>query len=130
MKLPEFSFVCDENIHPVVVDFLQSHVNSVKTVSSLTLVAQDDEKILAAAHITQSIVLTHDNDFGKIVFIKKVPFTGIVYLRPGHIVPLFTIEMLTALFERDFDLHPPFMLIAERKKDDIKVRVRNLDSGF
>jgi hypothetical protein len=57
---------------------------------------------------------------------KKVSFTGIVYLRPGHIVPLFTIEILKTLFEKDFELEPPFMLIAERKKENIKVRIRSL----
>ena len=127
MKLFEYSFVCDENIHHIVVDFLKTHVKSIKTVSELNLTSQDDEKILEVAHTTQSVVLTHDNDFGKIVFMKKVPFTGIVYLRPGHIVPLFTIEILKSLFEKDFELEPPFMLIAERKKEDIKVRIRSLD---
>lgn len=127
MKLTEYSIVCDENIHPVVVDFIRGEVKSVKTTYDLDLLSTDDEKILSAAHIMNSIVLTHDNDFGKIVFTKKVPFTGIVYLRPGHIIPLFTIEMLKTLFENEFDLAPPFMLVAERTKlDNIKVRLRSL----
>jgi predicted nuclease of predicted toxin-antitoxin system len=126
MKLFEYSFVCDENIHPIVVDFLRTHAKSTKTISELNLISQDDEKILEVAHTSKSIVLTHDNDFGKLAFVKKVPFTGIVYLRPGHIVPLFTIEILKSLFEKDFELEAPFMLIAERKKDDIKVRIRSL----
>lgn len=127
MKLLDYSFLCDENIHPVVVDFLKTRVSSIQTVSELNLISQDDEKILEVAHSTRSIVLTHDSDFGKIVFLKKVPFTGIVYLRPGHIVPLFTIETLQALFEKEFELKAPFMLIAERKKEDVKVRIRILD---
>jgi predicted nuclease of predicted toxin-antitoxin system len=127
MKLSGYSYVCDENIHPDVADYLKLHVKSVRTVSELHLQSQDDETILQAAHVTQSVILTHDSDFGKIIFMKKVPFTGIIYLRPGHIVPAFTIETLTALFEKDFVLTPPFMLIAERKKDSVKIRIRSLD---
>jgi predicted nuclease of predicted toxin-antitoxin system len=126
MRWREYSFVCDENIHPDVIDFLRLHSKSVKTVSELNLSSFDDETILKAAHAKQSVVLTHDSDFGKIIFMKKVSFTGIVYLRPGHIVSVFTIETLKALLEKDFDLEPPFMLIAERKKDAIKIRIRNL----
>ncbi len=127
MKLTEYSFVCDENIHPVVVDFLKAHVASVKTVSELKLTSADDEKILETAHVTQSIVLTHDSDFGKIVFMKKVTFTGIVYLRPGHIIPLLTIDTLKTLFASEFELESPFMFVAERTKlDTLKVRIRSL----
>lgn len=127
MKLTEYSFVCDENIHPAVVDFLKEHVVSVKTVSELHLASADDEKILEVAHATQSIVLTHDSDFGKIVFMKKIAFTGIVYLRPGHIVPLLTVDTLKTLFANEFGLVLPFMLVAERTKlETLKVRIRSL----
>lgn len=116
MKLTEYSIVCDENIHPAVVNFIKDRVKFVKTTYDLNLLSADDEKILSVAHIMNSIVLT-----------KKVPFTGIVYLRPGHIIPLFTIEMLKTLFENEFELTPPFMLIAERTKlQNVKVRLRSL----
>ena len=70
MKLSGYSFICDENIHHGVVDFLRSAAKSVKTVSELNLTSQEDEKILEVAHASQSIVLTHDNDFDKIIFMK------------------------------------------------------------
>ena len=127
MKLNAFTFVCDENIHPAVVEYLLSLDLSLKHVSDLNLISSSDEKILTEAHKSNSVVITHDSDFGKIVFTKKIPFTGILYLRPGHIVPALTIDTLKTLFENNFELHSPFMLIAERNKlKSIKVRIRNL----
>src|SRR5260221_11733153 len=114
MKLSRFSFVCDENIHPTVIDYLKTKVKLVKNISELGLASASDEKILAEAHSSASVVVTHDSDFGKIVFLKKVPFTGIVYLRPGHIIPVFTIDTLKSLFENELELRSPFMLVAER----------------
>ena len=40
--------------------------------------------------------------------------TGIIYLRPGHIRPSFTIQTIEALAAQPLDVQPPFIVVAER----------------
>jgi hypothetical protein len=54
------------------------------------------------------------------------PVVGIVYLRPGHIDPQFTIQTLRRLFEQDLDITVPFLLVAKRGRDAVNIRLRNL----
>ena len=53
-------------------------------------------------------------------------FVGIVYLRPGHIRADFTITTLEAIREHSPEVTPPFILVAERTGDTVKIRVRQL----
>jgi predicted nuclease of predicted toxin-antitoxin system len=48
------------------------------------LFAIDDEIIIEKASKERKIILTHDNDFGKIIYTQKVKFYSIIHLRPGH----------------------------------------------
>ena len=71
------------------------------------------------------MVLTHDSDFGGMaVFGAK--FIGIIYLRPGHIQADFTIKTLEAIRSKAPEVTPPFILVAERTGDTVKIRVRQL----
>lgn len=57
---------------------------------------------------------------------KLSDFVGIVYLRPGHIDPQFTIESLRLIAVRDLELAPPFIVVAKRTANSVTIRVRNL----
>ncbi len=53
-------------------------------------------------------------------------FVGIIYLRPGHIRADFTIKTLGAIRDNAPDVTPPFILVAERTGDTVKIRVRQM----
>jgi hypothetical protein len=53
-------------------------------------------------------------------------FIGIIYLRPGHIRADFTIKTLEAIRDNAPEVNPPFILVAERTGDNVKIRVRQL----
>lgn len=125
MKISELFFICDENIHPNVIHFLQSTNIRLTTVAELGLRSTKDEKILAKAIELNAVVITHDKNFGKLYFLESRPFTGIIYLKPGHIKFSVTIETLKNLLKDDFDITFPFILVAERKGDFLTIRFRN-----
>lgn len=53
-------------------------------------------------------------------------FTGIIYIRPGHIRTDFTMKTLQAVRDSAPDVTPSFILVAERTGDTVKIRVRHL----
>ena len=86
---------------------------------------KSDVEILNAAEKDNRVIVTHDADFGKIVFMQKVKFTGIVFLRPGHINGAHTIKTIEEIIKADVVLVPPFILIAENINSQVKLRLRN-----
>lgn len=82
--------------------------------------------LLDHSRLDERVILTHDADFGALAVSQGAQVRGIVYLRPGHIRPSFTIETLKALFLLDLDLDTPFLLVAHRVGAKLRVRLRHL----
>ena len=125
MKPLAFPLLADENIHGDVVKALIAEGRDVLSVCALGLVSRPDVEIIRRAHADGRVVLSHDSDFGKLVIQDGEPFTGIVYLRPGHISAQFVLEILTAIDKAALDVTPPFLLVAERKMDTVRIRLRS-----
>lgn len=126
MRLREFNLLTDENIHPGVLQFLRSQGFDVLDVKESRLVGADDEALIQKSIRENRLIVTHDSDFGKLAVVKSEPVVGIIYLRPGHIMPEFTITTIRELLKSDFDLTPPFILVAERSASRIQIRIRPL----
>ena len=126
MNLREFRFLTDENIHPEVVSFVRRQGCDVLDIKESGLSGADDLTVIRRGLETNRIILTHDSDFGALAIASDEPTAGIVYLRPGHIRSVFTIETLTALFEGKLDLTPPFVVVAERAGGAVRIRVRQV----
>ena len=125
MKALDFPLLADENVHPDVIVFLREAGLDVASISEQGQLGLPDAQVLRQATETGRVVLTHDSDFGGMaVFGAK--FVGIVYLRPGHIRPDFTIKTLEAIRNNAPEVTPPFILVAERTGDTVKIRVRQL----
>jgi predicted nuclease of predicted toxin-antitoxin system len=124
MRPLDFPLLADENIQKEVVNALVARGKDVRSVLDEGLAGRDDIDILRAAHAQGRIVLTHDSDFGTLAYRMGEPFTGIVYLRPGHIAALFVLEILSAIDAADLDLRPPFLIVAERKEGAVRIRAR------
>jgi predicted nuclease of predicted toxin-antitoxin system len=121
----DFPLLADENVHPGVVDFLRKAGLDVKSVSEQGQFGLPDTKVLQQATETGRVVLTHDSDFGGLA-LMGAQFIGIIYIRPGHIHTDFTIKTLEAIRDNAPEVTPPFILVAERIGDTVKIRVRQL----
>jgi predicted nuclease of predicted toxin-antitoxin system len=127
MKLTEFKLLADENIEPQVVEFLRSQGFNVTYVPELGWQGRQDIDILTEATDQNRVVITQDDDFGKIIFTTSTPFVGIIYLRPGHFFPERTIASLQNLLSHnELDYSIPFILVVEDKINYIKIRLRNI----
>lgn len=125
MKPLDLPLLTDENIHPGVVDGLRSRGKDVRTVEDEQLRGSDDLTILRRAHSSGRVVVTHDSDFGRLAVQAGEPYTGIIFLRPGHISPDFVLGALAALEAASITVTTPFIAVVERKDDQVRVRVRS-----
>lgn len=125
MKALDFPLLADENVHPDVIVFLRKAGLDVESVSEQGKFGISDTQVLQAATKAGRVVLTHDSDFGGLA-LMGAQFVGIVYVRPGHIHADFTIKTLEAIRDNAPEVTPPFILVAERTGDTVKIRVRQL----
>lgn len=126
MTLRNFPLLTDENIHPEVVASLRTRGSDVLDVKESGLIGSSDLLLLRRAYGENRVVVTHDSDFGQLAVANLEPMVGILYLRPGHIDPAFTLETLEALFEKVSEIKAPFIIVAERVSQRIKIRIRRL----
>jgi predicted nuclease of predicted toxin-antitoxin system len=124
LRLDDLAWLTDENIHPQVVDALRQRGADVLDVKESGWIGSTDLEILRQALSGNRVVLTHDSDFGKLVVTTGEPMTGIVYLRPGHIEATFTLETLEVLFTELAEVTPPFIAVAERLDQRVRIRYR------
>ena len=125
MKALDFPLLADENVHPDVIEFLRKARFDVDSVAEQGQFGLPDTRVLQQATEMGRVVLTHDSDFGGLA-LMGAKFTGIIYLRPGHIRADFTIKTLEAIRDNAPEVTPPFILVAERTGDMVKIRVRQL----
>lgn len=125
MKVFDFPLLADENVHPDVIVFLREAGLDVQSISEQGKLGLPDTQVLQQATETGRVVLTHDSDFGGLA-LMGTQFIGIIYVRPGHIRANFTIKTLEAIRENAPDVQPPFILVAERTGDTVKIRVRQM----
>jgi len=125
MRVLDFPLLADENIHPEVIETLVARSRAIVSVVSLGLQAKSDREILAYAPTRSWVVLTHDSDFGSLAIRDGEPYTGILFLRPGHISPHFVLETLDALAAQSIEVTPPFLVVGERRGEVLRVRVRS-----
>ena len=126
MRLKDFPLLTDENIHPEIVKSLRKGGSDVLDVKESRLIGSSDLILIRKAFQDRRVVLTHDSDFGQLAVAALEPVIGIVYLRPGHFDPDFTLDTLTTLFDQVQEIEPPFILVAERAAHRVKIRIRKL----
>ena len=126
MILPNARLLTDENVHPEVVRFLEQQAFDVLDVRRSGLVGSSDHDLLQRAYAEQRTIVTHDRDFGKLAIAAEEPFFGLLFLRPGHLDPDFTIATLRSVLGADLSPEPPFVLVAERQEQHVKIRLRHL----
>jgi predicted nuclease of predicted toxin-antitoxin system len=123
VKPLDFPLLADENIHPEVINFLRQSGIDVVSIVELGKFGLSDVDVLQQATESGRIVLTHDSDFGGLALLGA-NFIGIIYLRPGHIRADFTSKILQVIRDSAPDVTPPFIVVAERVRNNVKIRIR------
>ena len=126
MKLSNFKFLTDENIQSAVVQYLKGLQIDILDVRESGLNGSSDSSLLHLAFTQQRAVLTHDSDFGTLSIANQQPIFAIIYLKPGHIQPQFSIDSLNAILEME-DLNTPLIITVKNNTKNIKVRIRHLN---
>ena len=126
MRPLEYPLLLDENIHPAVLEALRAGGRDVQSVFSKGAIGASDVEVLELATSEGRLVVTHDSDFGTLAVRAGRGLVGIVYLRPGHIRPPFVLEILDVLSGIEAEPTPPFIVVADRRGDGIRVRIREL----
>jgi predicted nuclease of predicted toxin-antitoxin system len=126
MKLREFPLLTDENLDPDVVAKLRQLGFDVLDVAECGLQGSTDVDLLRLAAAQERVVVTHDADFGTLAIHQNEPLVGLIYLRPGHIDPQFTIETVNSILSADPDVFPPFVVVAKRTGKTVAIRIRHL----
>lgn len=125
MRALDFPLLADENVHPNVIAFLREAGLDIESVAEQGKFGLPDTRVLQQATEAGRVVLAQDSDFGGLA-LMGAQFIGIIYVRPGHIHADFTIKTLEAIRDNAPEVTPPFILVAERTGDTVKIRVRQL----
>ena len=125
MRPLDFALLADENIHPELIERLRGQGKDIRSVHDERLVGASDIAILQRAQKQDRVILTHDRDFGTLAVHAGEPYFGIVYLRPGHISAEFTWRTIAAIESTVNHVDPPFIVVAERRNDVVRIRVRS-----
>jgi predicted nuclease of predicted toxin-antitoxin system len=91
MKIRDFGLLTDENLDPAVVLWLRQAGFDVFDVCEQGLQGSSDLALLQLAVTQNRLIVTHDSDFGTLAILQGEPVVGLLYLRPGHIDPQFTV---------------------------------------
>ena len=125
MKLNGYRFLTDENIPPEVYQWLKSEGVEVRSVFEVNLAGAADRIILNFATSQKMVVISQDNDFGTLIFHEKLPFYGVVHLRPGHMEVEKTVETISVLFSENPKIKHPFFIVAAYTDTNIRIRIRS-----
>ncbi len=124
MRALEFPLLADQNIDRDVVAALRDEGRDVVTAEDRRLGEADDATVLATAVAEGRVVITHDGDFGSLAVLAGATVIGIIYLRPGHVDPEFVVGMLTVLSQAVIEVQPPFIVVVQRRENDVRIRFR------
>jgi predicted nuclease of predicted toxin-antitoxin system len=83
-------FLLDQHIDARILFYLSERGHDVTRVARHYPAGLPDRDILATAYREQRILVTHDRDFGELVFVHLLPHAGVILLRLGPLVPLAT----------------------------------------
>ncbi len=120
------SFFADENISNVLIDWIRKNGYSVSGVKEENMQGTSDLSIIEKCFPSNKIILTHDNDFGKIIFTNPVSFFSIIYLRPGHFDGSFHIPTLKSILKHKELITKGTLIIGQHTANKIKIRIKHI----
>lgn len=94
-------FLTDENIAKSVVNSLRKAGFNVKDIKEENLQGTSDKNILNLANNENRIIITHDKDFGNILYSQNIPHKGIILIRLKNQSPSNTTKILLNVLNSD-----------------------------
>jgi predicted nuclease of predicted toxin-antitoxin system len=74
-------FLIDQDVYQTTVEFIKSLGHKAIRVKDVGLASADDETIIAYALSNKLALVTRDNDYGALVFLKNKKHHGVVFLK-------------------------------------------------
>jgi predicted nuclease of predicted toxin-antitoxin system len=111
-------FLADENVEPIVVEWLRTLGHDVTEMSTLQP-GSDDDVVLALARAEERVLITYDLDFGELVYRGGLLHTGILLLRLRGTTAADRLSALQVHWAVAVTKLPNFVVVHDRK-----VRVR------
>lgn len=107
-------FIADENISFAVVEFLRKNTHDVLYVAE-KIKSFDDSSVLKIAFKEKRILITQDKDFGNLVFRKKFPHSGVIFLRLSDDSSINVIKFLKLLLKlKNIDFSKSFVVVNDK----------------
>jgi predicted nuclease of predicted toxin-antitoxin system len=120
------SFFADENIPPDLISWVKTKGYIISSVKEENLEGATDTSIIKRCFDGNQVILTQDNDFGKLIFTTSILFYSIIYLRPGHLHGAFHIPTLETIFKKKELIQRGTLIIGQRTENKIKIRVKQI----
>ena len=106
-------FLLDENVDARLGAFLVQQGHDVKTIAIDYPQALADNQVLAIALRERRILVTHDRDFGELIFRERRPHAGVILLRIRGTLDELQTRLLRVITE--FEAHlTQFVVVTER----------------
>lgn len=74
-------FLTDQDVYQTTIDFIKNLGHEVIRAKDVGLASSSDEKILTFAFSQKLILVTRDNDYGALVFLKHKKHFGVIFLK-------------------------------------------------
>jgi predicted nuclease of predicted toxin-antitoxin system len=123
VSIEDHRILADECIHPQVITFLEQHGCDVIDLKNGARTGVADLDVLRLCDSQRRILLTHDADFVSYALVSGA-FYGIIYLRPCHPDASVSEESLRSVLPRLDGLNPPFLVVAHRLENRLRLRIR------
>ncbi len=120
------SFFADENISSALISWIKEQGYKISGVKEEKMEGISDLNIIQKSFSSQDIILTHDNDFGKIIFTYSVSFFSIIYLRLRHFDGNFHIPTIKSVLKHKHLIISGTLIIGQRTLDKIKIRIKQI----
>ena len=120
------SFFADENIPPDLISWVKTKGYIISSVKEENLEGATDTSIIKRGFDGNQVILTQDNDFGKLIFTTNILFYSIIYLRPGHLHGAFHIPTLETIFKKKELIQRGTLIIGQRTENKIKIGVKQI----
>lgn len=125
MNLP-FPLLLDESVPADIAALMNASPTSVTSVASEDISGRDDSDVIERARLTGRVVVSQDSGFGHLALLQGIRCPGIIVLRPGHLKKEVILDTLERLFANLPAVESPFLLIVNRRGDEIHIRHRRL----
>ena len=121
------SFFADENIPTDLINWIKSQGYEISSVVEENLHGTSDINIIEKSLGLNRIILTQDNDFGKLIFTTSISFYSVIFLRPGHFDGRFHIPTLQSILKNQKLIQKGTLIIGQRIDKKIKIRIKKIE---